>query len=59
MRCRGWRSEAAVSTLHVWPADGFLVNFFDWVGDEVCFDVDTRELQGRSASTCWPSSCES
>jgi hypothetical protein len=44
---QGWRSELDESTLHVWPAEGFLVNFFDLGRDEVAFDIDTRELQGQ------------
>ncbi|MGI5504410.1 hypothetical protein [Lentzea sp. CA-135723] len=43
VRARGWRSagpEPCVATLQVWPADGFLVNFFESAGDEVLFDVE-------------------
>ncbi|MET9228355.1 hypothetical protein [Lentzea sp. NPDC003310] len=48
-RARGWRTlgpESDGATYHVWPAEGFMVNFFE-CHDEVVFDVDTRELQGQ------------
>ncbi|MDX8056024.1 hypothetical protein SK571_42165 [Lentzea sp. BCCO 10_0798] len=44
---RGWWSELDEGTLRVWPGEGFLVNFFEAVEDEVLFDVDVRELQGQ------------
>ncbi|MEV6714371.1 hypothetical protein AB0M48_20310 [Lentzea sp. NPDC051208] len=44
---RGRRSELDRATLHVWPDEGFLVNFFEAGEDEVLFDVDVRELQGQ------------
>lgn len=49
VRAQGWRFqelEPDGGTFHVWPAEGFMVNFFD-VDDEVVFDIDTRELQGQ------------
>lgn len=45
-RARGWRVEEDECTLHVWPGEGFLVNFFDG-GDDVLFDIHVGELQGQ------------
>ncbi|MFS8103657.1 hypothetical protein LFM09_41690 [Lentzea alba] len=49
VRARGWRfkePESEGATFSVWPAEGFLVNFFD-AGGDVLFDIDVRELQGQ------------
>lgn len=47
VRARGWPSEERDATLSVWPAEGFLVNFFEAYDEDVLFDVDVRELQGQ------------
>ncbi|GAA3663901.1 hypothetical protein GCM10022267_57620 [Lentzea roselyniae] len=47
VREKGWRREEDEVRFSVWPAEGFLVNFFEADDDVVLFDIDVRELQGQ------------